>query len=70
MKRLVNAIRAGRFNWERYVSGGMWYGLSIQTQRLVCSYGVIGYQVFSPHGESFEGVIEYDWEFDKLTMNA
>lgn len=70
MKRLVNAIRAGRFNWERYVSGGTWHGLSIQTQRLVCSYGVIGYQVFSPYGESFRGTIEYDWELDELTMNV
>ena len=45
-KGLINAIRRNRFNWERYASRGTWYGLEIQTQRLVCSYGIIGYEVY------------------------
>ena len=66
MERLKKAILAGRFAWEKYVSGGTWYGMSIQTMPLFCSYGQIGFQVWSPFGESFSGNISWDWERNKI----
>lgn len=68
MNRLIKAIKSNRFNWKKYTGGGWWYGMRIQTQPLFCSYGMIGFSVFSPHGESFNETIEYDWEFKKLEV--
>lgn len=63
MNRLKKAIKAGRFAWEKYVSGGMWHGMHIQTMPLFCSYGQIGFSVWSP---CFDGTIRYDWELNKI----
>ena len=68
-KRLINAIRRNRFNWERYASRGTWYGLEIQTQRLVCSYGIIGYEVYIYGGGGHFATITYDWEKEDITVN-
>lgn len=46
IKRLTNAIKNGKFAFEKYYNRGMWYGLSIQVQNVFCSYGQCGYQVF------------------------
>lgn len=68
-KKLINAIRRNRFNWERYAARGTWYGLEIQTQRLVCSFGVIGYEVYIYGGSGHFATITYDWEKEDITVN-
>lgn len=45
MNRLIKAIQAGRFAWERYLNGKTWHGIKLQTMPLFCSYGQIGYTV-------------------------
>lgn len=66
MERLKKAIRDGRFAYEKYVSGGTWFGMSIQTMALFCSYGQIGFVVWSPCGISFSGSLSWDWEFNEF----
>lgn len=66
--RLIKSILANRFAWQRYLSGGTWHGLSIQTEQLLCSYGAIGFKVFSPYGESFKETITYDCELETITI--
>lgn len=70
MNRLIKAIKAGRFNWEKYLGGGYWHGMRIQTQPLFCSYGVIGFTCFSPYGWSFDETIVYDFEFKKVEITT
>lgn len=67
-RRLINSILANRFAWQRYLNVGTWHGLSIQTKPLFCSYGEIGFSVFSPYGESFKETITYDWELETITI--
>ena len=38
-------ILAGKFNWEKYKDGGVYFGKTIYTQPLHCSYGLIGFIV-------------------------
>ena len=45
LKRLAKDVKRGKFSWEKYVMGGTWHGLEIQSQALFCSYGQIGYTV-------------------------
>lgn len=68
-KKLINAIRRNRFNWERYTTRATWYGLEIQTQRVVCSYGTIGYEVYIYGGSGHFATITYDWEKEDVTVN-
>lgn len=67
-RRLIKSILANRFAWQRHLNGGTWHGLSIQTEQLLCSYGAIGFKVFSPYGESFKETITYDWELETITI--
>lgn len=67
MKRLINAIRNGKFKYENYLCGGTWRGMNINTMPLFASYGQIGYRVNCTDG-SFVGEINYDWEFDKIKI--
>lgn len=46
INRLEKAIKSGKFAWKRYTNRGVWHGLEVQTQRVVCSYGVIGYECY------------------------
>ena len=64
LKRLAKAVKHGKFAWERYVMGGTWHGLEIQSQALYCSYGQIGYTV------TVNGSIEirHDWEMDETEI--
>lgn len=66
IKRLINAIKSNRFDWERYSTIHTWNGLEIQTQRLVCSYGIIGYEVYIYNDSGNIATIRYDWEKDDL----
>lgn len=67
-RRMIKSILENRFAWQRYLNGGTWHGLSIQTEQLLCSYGAIGFKVFSPYGESFKETITYDWELKTITI--
>jgi hypothetical protein len=62
MNRLKNAIEAGKFAWERYLSGKTWNGIMLRTQPLFCCYGQIGYQVFVYDREQYAATFTYDWE--------
>lgn len=64
-KKLINAIRSNRFNWEKYAARGTWYGLEIQ----VFSYGIIGYEVYIYGGGGHFATITYDWEKEDITVN-
>lgn len=68
MKRLINYIRIGKFNYKNYLCGGTWRGMNIRTMPLFTSYGQIGYTIMCDDG-TFVGNINYDWEFDKITIN-
>ena len=68
LKMLEKAIISRRFAWEKYLSGGYWHGMFIHTQPLFCSYGLIGFTIFSPYGESFEGQYDYDFELNELNF--
>ena len=61
IQRLINSISAGRFAWEKYLCGGTWNGMKIETQPLFCSYGQIGYTVIA----GGRHIIKHDWELDE-----
>lgn len=65
MERLKQSIVKGTFAWQRYLNGGIWRGLSIQTEPIFCSYGQCGFNVWSPYGESFNGTISHDFGLEK-----
>ena len=67
ISRLIKAIQSKRFAWEKYLDGGYWHGMRIQTMPLHCSYGLIGFTLYSPYGESFRGVLKHDFELEKTT---
>lgn len=66
IKRLFNAIKNGKFNWERYLQKQTWYGIDIITQPMFCSYGQIGYEayVYDERGRHIE-TISHDWDMNK-----
>lgn len=64
VERLIKAIRTNRFNYERYLCGGTWYGHRIDTMPLFCSYGQIGFTATIDNSTE----ISYDWEFKKITI--
>lgn len=70
VNRLIKAIKSGRFAWEKYYGGGRWYGVRIQVMPLFCSYGQIGFTIYSPYGESFNGTIKHDWELNQTSYNS
>lgn len=61
-ERLIKAIKSNRFNYEKYLNGGMWYGHELHTMPLLCFYGQIGFCATIDN----EVKICYDWEFKKI----
>ena len=68
LKRLCGNIAAGRFNWRKYCTPQLYFGHEIYVTPLHCSYGQIGYTVYFPYTNMPE--VEYDWEFDKVTIDG
>lgn len=66
IKRLFNAIKNGKFNWERYLQRQTWYGIDVMTQPMFCSYGQIGYEtyIYDERGWHIE-TISHDWDMNK-----
>lgn len=64
---LCNRIRSGKFAWENYQNGGTYSGREIQTQRMVCSYGMCGYDIWFPNQDLPR--IQWDWELKDLTVD-
>lgn len=67
LKRLCNAIIAGRFNDENYRQKRSWYGKDIMTEPLSCSYGAIGFTV-----EVYENYYHFcsvQWDGDLKELN-
>lgn len=66
LKRLFNAIKQSRFNYEKYLYRNTWFGLDIMTQRIFCSYGQIGFEVYvyDERGRHIQTIVR-DWDFDK-----
>lgn len=62
ISRLEKAIKNEKFAWERYVRRKAWHGLEVQTRRVVCSYGVIGYECYVYNSGQHLATIDYDWE--------
>lgn len=69
LKRLSNAIIAGRFNNENYRQRRSYYDVEIETSPLFCSYGEIGYNVYVYEDEHHEHTMSYDWEKKELTID-
>lgn len=67
LNRLCKNILAGRFDDLKYRDKREYYGVSIQTGPLFCSYGQIGFTVDVYHHEQFH--ISWDWEMKELTIN-
>ncbi|MCR5658942.1 MAG: hypothetical protein K6G25_06410 [Bacteroidales bacterium] len=65
IERLSRAIKGDRFNYEKYLGGGTWYGHYLQTMPLHCSYGQIGFSVTIDYNDE----ISYDWELKELCIN-
>jgi len=70
---LCKRILKGKFAWERYQNGGCYYipnlgGYMIQTERIVCSYGLCGYSVWFPHSNLPE--IQWDFDLCKLSVDG
>ena len=70
LKRLCNAIIAGRFNDENYRQRKSWYGKEILTEPLFCSYGTIGFtaSVYDEKGNNV-CVVSWDGELHELTID-
>lgn len=64
MNRLIKAIQAGKFAWERYLNGKTWNGIKLHTCPLFCSYGQIGYTVAVFSGSAHTLTITHDWEMN------
>lgn len=64
MNRLIKAIQAGNFAWERYLNGKTWNGIMLHTTPLFCSYGQIGYTVTVFSGDRQTLSITHDWEMN------
>lgn len=64
MNRLINAIKEGRFAWQKYLNGKTWNGIKLHTCPLFCSYGQIGYTVavFDKGRQVLS--ISHDWEMN------
>ncbi len=64
MNRLIKAIKANKFAWERYLNGKTWNGIKLHTCPLFCSYGLIGYTVAVFSGDRHTLTITHDWEMN------
>ena len=67
---LCKRIRNGKFAWENYQNGGCYHipnlgGWIIQTERIVCSYGLCGYSIWFPNSN----LPEIQWDFDLREMS-
>lgn len=68
-KRICN----GNFAWEKHQNMG-WYhiphvqGRIIQTERMVCSYGLCGYSVWFPYSNLPR--IQWDFDLRKLSVDG
>lgn len=69
LKRLSNAIIAGRFNNENYRQRRAYYDVEIETSPRFCSYGEIGYKVYVYEKGLHEHTLSYDWEKKELTID-
>jgi hypothetical protein len=70
LKRLCDNIVAGSFNYENYLSPRSYYGVDIDTMPLHCSYGQMGFVVYTHFPYSIlQCKIEYDWEKKEVTIN-
>lgn len=67
IKTLCKRIRNGKFAWEKYQNGGAYYGREIQTERMVCSYGMCGFDIWFPYSNLPS--IQWDWELRELTID-
>ena len=67
LKRLCNAIIAGRFNDENYRQRKSYYGIDIMTEPLFCSYGTIGFTATIYADTMYE--ISYDWDIKELLID-
>lgn len=69
IQRLINAIKNGKFAFEKYYNRGTWHGLEIQIQNNFCSYGLIGYEVFGydERGRHI-ATITHDWDLNKTEL--
>ena len=70
LKRLCNAILAGRFNDENYRQRKSWNGKDIMTEPLFCSYGTIGFTVSVYDCYSHFCTVEWDGDLHKLTIDG
>ncbi len=65
--KIAKAIVKGFFNHTNYFCPKKtWWGLDIYTERLVCSYGEIGYSVWSPNNAILP--FTYDWELRRFNI--
>lgn len=73
IQRLTNAIKNGRFAFEKYYSFKPWHSIHIQVQDMFCGFRKCGYIVFV-HTEykpgRFENIatITHDWELNKTEI--
>lgn len=73
IKILCNRIKKGRFNWGNYQNGGRYcipkvHSANILTQRVVCSYGLCGFEVTFPYSNL--PAIQWDCELRELTVDG
>lgn len=69
LKRLCNAIIAGRFNDENYRQKRRWNGKDIMTEPLFSSYGRIGFTVAVYEYYDHFCTIQYDAELNQLSID-
>lgn len=71
IKRLFNAIKSGRFNYEKYLRENTYYGVKLLTQPLFCSYGQIGFEayVYDERGRHIETIVR-DWDLNKTYLES
>ena len=69
LKRLCNAIIAGKFNEEKYRAGRKWHGKFIQTEPLFCSYGTIGFTANVFDGYKNICTVSWDGELKELLID-
>lgn len=73
IQRLINAIKNGKFAFEKHYERRTWHGVVIQTTDMFCSYGIIGYEV-SMYNEDKYGRLDHiasithDWDLNKTKV--
>lgn len=65
LRTIVNRIKENRFNFENVMKKGSYYGNRCNINPLFCSYGQIGYAIYTDFGE-----IEFDFEMNKINVYA